>query len=113
MFNVAGQRTNQKSKSRKEQIRHDHCQRCTQCEYWHRKIAIYQRKIDKHIELEKGMPKLGFKSSVCPTANFNSTEDINQVMNKFGSSATVASFGRQSSVQLITNSSKRKYPLNE
>ena len=66
-----------------KQKRIDHCQICTQCDYWMQKIQIYQSKIDKHIDQQYG--------SGVMTANFNSLANINHYLN-----GTVASFGRQS-----------------
>ena len=44
--------------------RNEHCKLCTQCDYWQRKIEIYQRKIDRHIEQ--------VKTATMNTAAFNS-----------------------------------------
>ena len=102
---------NQRSLSRNKQLniessmghtvrnseRLDHCKQCTQCDYWYRKIEIYKRKIDRHIEQ--------VKQAATNTAAFNSfaarqSPTIN---------GTIASFGRNSVPHnSVSNFNKRK-----
>lgn len=69
--------------------RREHCQKCTQCDYWMEKIKIYKRKIDRHIEQ--------MNHSGIQTANFNSLANINYL------NGTVASFGHQSLTRPLPN----------
>ena len=64
------------NKKKKAQHRSDHCQKCTQCEYWMHKIKLYKRKIDKHMR--------DLDTSGIQTANFNSLANLNGTTTSFG-----------------------------
>ena len=52
----------------KKAARVDHCKVCTQCDYWHKQIKIYERKIVHHMEQ--------VKNAALNTAQFNSLQGI-------------------------------------